>query len=170
MSPERVAFLGSPQGMRAGRARDILAAVDDHRDAEGVRVVSETIHGACLCGEIRFEVREPEGMGFCHCTRCQRWSGGPGLPEVEVAATNFKVTRGRELMKHYDEEGFSGFCFCGNCGSSLYAAGGEKYYVCAGVLQDVKLEPTYHMMVAYKAPWDEISGTAPQFPEFPPDT
>jgi hypothetical protein len=131
--------------------------------------MSETIHGACLCGGITFVLRMPEGMGFCHCTRCQRWSGGPGLPEVQVAAANFEVTRGRELMRHYAEEGFSGVSFCGNCGSSLYAEGGEKYYVCAGVLQDVKLEPTYHMMVAYKAPWDEIGGTAPQFPEWPPD-
>jgi hypothetical protein len=131
--------------------------------------VSETIHGACLCGRITFDVLEPQGMGFCHCTRCQRWSGGPGLPEVEVAAANFKVTSGQELLKHYGEEGFTGVSFCSNCGSSLYAEGGEKYYVCAGVLQDVKLEPTYHMMVAYKAPWDEIAGNAPQFPEWPPD-
>ncbi len=101
--------------------------------------MSETIHGACLCGRVTFYVLEPEGMGFCHCTRCQRWSGGSGLPEVEVAAANFKVTSGQELLKHYGEEGFSGVCFCSNCGSSLYAEGGEKYYVCAGVLQDVKL-------------------------------
>ena len=131
--------------------------------------MSETIYGACLCGGITLEVHEPEGMGFCHCTRCQRWSGGPGLPEVEVAATNFKVTKGQELVRHFSEEGFTGVYFCGNCGSSLYAESGEKYYVCAGVLQDVKLEPTYHMMVAYKAPWDVISDTAPQFPEWPPD-
>ena len=131
--------------------------------------MSETIYGACLCGGITFEVHEPEGMGFCHCTRCQRWSGGPGLPEVEVAATNFEVTRGQELVRHFGEEGFTGVYFCGNCGSSLYAESGEKYYVCAGVLQNVKLEPTYHMMVAYKAPWDVISDTVPQFPEWPPN-
>lgn len=131
--------------------------------------MSETIHGACLCGQITFDVHEPEAMGFCHCTRCQRWSGGPGLAEVEVEATNFEVTAGRELMKHYAEEGFTGFCFCSNCGSSLYGDGGEKLYVCAGTLQDVKLEPAYHMMVAYKAPWHEIGGDAPQYPEFPPE-
>ena len=131
--------------------------------------MSDTMYGACLCGGITFEVHEPEGMGFCHCTRCQRWSGGPGLPEVEVAATNFKVTKGQELVRHFSEEGFTGVSFCGNCGSSLYAESGEKYSVCAGVLQDVKLEPTYHMMVAFKAPWDVISDTAPQFPEWPPD-
>ena len=38
----------------------------------------------------------------------------------------------------------------------------------AGVLQDVKLKPAWHIQVAYKEPWDEISGDAPQFSELPP--
>jgi len=113
-------------------------------------------------------VHEPEAMGFCHCTRCQRWSGGAGLAEIEVEGSNFEVTGGQELVKHFTQEGFSGFGFCSNCGSSLYAFGEGKYYVCAGTLHDVKLQPQYHMMVAYKAPWDEISGDAPQHPDFPP--
>jgi len=131
--------------------------------------MSETLHGACLCGQVTFDVHEPEAMGFCHCTRCQRWSGGAGLTEIEVAAANFEVTGGREQIKQFTEEGFSGVGFCSNCGSSLYAFGDGKVYVSAGTLQDVKLEPSYHMMVAYKAPWDVISGDAPQYPEFPPE-
>ena len=131
--------------------------------------MSETIHGACLCEQVTFDVHEPEAMSFCHCTRCQRWSGGAGLAEVEVEGPNFEVTAGQELIKHFTQEGFSGVGFCSNCGSSLYAFGDGKYYVCAGTLQDLKLQPQYHMMVAYKAPWDEISGDAPQHPEFPPE-
>ena len=130
--------------------------------------MSETIHGACLCEQVTFDVHEPEAMGFCHCTRCQRWSGGAGLAEIEVEGSNFEVTGGQELVKHFTQEGFSGFGFCSNCGSSLYAFGEGKYYVCAGTLHDVKLQPQYNMMVAYKAPWDEISGDAPQHPDFPP--
>ena len=131
--------------------------------------MSETLHGACLCGQVTFDVHESAAMGYCHCTRCQRWSGGAGLVEIEVEATNFEVTAGQELVRQYTEEGFSGVGFCSNCGSSLYAFGDGKVYVSAGTLQDVKLEPSYHMMVAYKAPWDVISGDAPQYPEFPPE-
>jgi len=130
--------------------------------------MSETLHGACLCGQVTFDVHEPGAMGFCHCTRCQRWSGGPGLPEVEVDGANFEVTAGQELIRHFTEEGFSGVGFCSSCGSSLYAFGDGKYYVSAGTLRGLELEPEYHMMVAYKAPWDVISGDAPQFPESPP--
>jgi hypothetical protein len=131
--------------------------------------MSKTVHGACLCGQVTFDVHELGAMGFCHCTRCQRWSGGAGLPEIEVDASSFEVTAGQELITHFAEEGFSGFGFCDSCGSSLYAFGGGKFYVSAGTLEDVAFEPEYHMMVAYKAPWDVITGDAPQYPEFPPE-
>jgi hypothetical protein len=134
--------------------------------------VSETIHGACLCGQVTFDVHEAEGViGFCHCTLCQRWSGGAGTASIEVEGTNFEVTAGQELIKHFTQEGrgFAGVGFCSNCGSSLYAYGDGKYYVGAGTLQDLELKPQYHMMVAHKAPWDEIGGDAPQYPEFPPE-
>ena len=37
--------------------------------------MSKTLNGACLCGGVEYEVTDPEGMGVCHCTRCQRWTG-----------------------------------------------------------------------------------------------
>lgn len=131
--------------------------------------MSETLHGACLCGKLTFEVHEPEVMGACHCTRCRRWSGGPGTTVVVAAAQNFRVTQGQELMKRYHEEGFADRNFCGTCGSHVYTDGGEKYYVSAGVLRDLKMKVAFHIQVANKEPWDEIAGTAPQFPEWPPE-
>ena len=133
--------------------------------------MSETIHGTCLCEQVTFDVREPEEMGFCHCTRCQRWTGAGSSVSVQVEGANFQVTAGQELIKHFTQEGFSGVAFCSNCGSSLYAFvdGGGKYYVSAGTLPGLKLQPQYHMMVAYKGPWDEIGDDAPQYLEFPPD-
>jgi hypothetical protein len=130
--------------------------------------MSELVHGACLCGKVKFDVHEPQAMGVCHCTRCQRWTGGPGSTVLVVAAKNFKVTQGQESMKRYHEENFADRYFCGHCGSGIYADGREKYYVGAGVLRDVKLHPSFHIQVAYKAPWDQIAGSAPQFPEWPP--
>ena len=130
--------------------------------------MSETLHGACLCGQVAFDVHEPETMGSCHCTRCQRWTGAQGVTVVVAAAKNFKVTKGQDLLKRYQGEPFADRYFCSNCGSNIYGDGGERYHVGAGVLQDVQLEPAWHVQVAYKAPWDEISGNAPQFPEWPP--
>lgn len=130
--------------------------------------MSEVIHGACLCGGVAYDVREPQVMAVCHCTRCQRWTGGPGNPVVVAAADNVRVTKGQDLLKQYHEDGFGDRYFCSHCGSSVYADAGEQYYVSAGGLQEVKLRPAFHMQVANKAAWDEISGEAPQFPEWPP--
>lgn len=34
--------------------------------------------GSCFCETVKIEVDgEPEGMGYCHCTSCRTWSGGP---------------------------------------------------------------------------------------------
>lgn len=130
--------------------------------------MSEVLHGACLCGKVTFDVHRPEVMGACHCTRCTRWSGGAGTTVVVVDAKNFEVTGGRDLLKRYHEETFADRYFCGNCGSGIYTDGGDKYYVGAGVLKDVDMKVAFHIEVAYKAPWDEIAGSAPQFPEYPP--
>lgn len=132
-------------------------------------VMSEVIHGACLCGAIAFELQASRqygpgrAMGICHCTRCQRWSGASGLPFVVVAPEQFKVSSGQELIAHYRDEGSSMRAFCRRCGSSLYHDNGTSYRVGAGVLHDLKLTPTFHIHVAHKAPWDEIAGDAPQF-------
>ena len=41
--------------------------------------MAETLKGTCLCGSVAYEVNDPEAMGYCHCTRCQRWTGSsPG--------------------------------------------------------------------------------------------
>ena len=129
--------------------------------------MGEVVHGACLCGQVEFDVREPQTLGVCHCTRCRRWTGG-AAPVVVAAAENFEVTKGRDLMRHYQPEGFADRYFCGNCGSGMYVDGGEMYYLSAGVLQDLELMPAWHVQVANKEPWDEIGGNAPQFPEYPP--
>ena len=128
--------------------------------------MTETLRGACLCGGVEYELQDPEALGYCHCTRCQRWTGS-SLAGVVVAKENFKVTKGEDLVKRYESE-FAPRNFCSNCGSSLYDDLGEKYFVAAGLMRDLALDPSFHLQVAYKASWHEIGGDAPQFAENPP--
>ena len=79
-----------------------------------------------------------------------------------------KITKGKELMKTFHEEGFSDRFFCSQCGSGIYVTGSDKIYVGAGVIKDSRMMPAFHIQVAYKAPWDQIAGEAPQFAEWPP--
>lgn len=135
--------------------------------------MSEVIHGACLCGGVAFEMQASDqygpgrAMGTCHCTRCQRWSGGSGVPFVVASPEHFTVIEGQELLAYYRGEGPAARVFCRRCGSSLYQDAGTTYFVGAGVLKDLELAPAYHVHVAHKASWDEIGGDAPQFAEMP---
>jgi hypothetical protein len=105
-------------------------------------------------------------MGYCHCTRCQRWTGS-SLAGVVVAKENFRFTKGEDLVTRYESE-LAPRNFCSTCGSSLYDDLGEKYFVAAGLMSDLGLEPSFHQQVAYKASWHQIGDDAPQFAEMPP--
>jgi len=79
--------------------------------------------GSCMCGEVAYEFTgKPDTTALCHCTDCQKWSGGAYTSNVVVPTDAFKVTKG--AAKTYDAVGDSGkinkHFFCGNCGSSLY--------------------------------------------------
>ena len=76
-----------------------------------------------MCGEIAYEYTgEPQVTALCHCTDCQKWSGGAYTSNVVVPRSDFKITKGSP--KNYNVKGDSGkmnnHWFCGTCGSSLY--------------------------------------------------
>src|SRR6201999_605727 len=106
---------------------------------EGV-AMTEVLKGTCLCGGVEYEVRDPLALGYCHCSRCQRWTGS-SLAGVVVAAENFRFTRGEELVKTYESE-LAPRNFCSNCGSSLYDDLGAVYFVAAGLMPDLDLVPS----------------------------
>ena len=128
--------------------------------------MTEALKGMCLCGGVEYEVQDPEALGYCHCTRCQRWTGS-SLAGVVVAPENFRFTKGEELVKRYESD-LAPRNFCSNCGSSLYDDLGAKYFVAAGLMGDLELTPSFHQQVAYKASWHAIGDDAQQFAEMPP--
>ena len=65
--------------------------------------MTETLKGACLCDGVEYEVVDPEALGYCHCTRCQRWTGS-SLAGVVVPKENFRFTKGEDLVKTYTSE------------------------------------------------------------------
>jgi hypothetical protein len=127
--------------------------------------MSASLKGACLCGGVEYEVQEPASMGVCHCTRCQRWTGS-SLTGVVVDRNNFQITKGADLVARYESE-FAPRNFCSHCGSSLYDDLGENYFVAAGLMRELDLTPSFHLQVAFKAPWEAIGDDATQYAEAP---
>ncbi len=53
------------------------------------------ISGGCLCGAVRFRVTaKPVAAYYCHCTMCQKNSGGPFMPSATVPIEAFAFTKG----------------------------------------------------------------------------
>jgi len=128
------------------------------------------VHGRCLCEGVKFEIdADPMMMGTCHCTRCQRRSGGSGITAIAYPPGSVSYTQGEELVSTYDIDAESKRRFCSRCGTPMPAAVEKFDIVQAGLLQeDPGIRPQMHMMVDFKASWDEIHDDLPQFAEYPP--
>lgn len=82
------------------------------------------IDGNCHCGAISYEAEaDTEKVGICHCTDCQKFSGGPFRIGVAVPEKNFVLLSGEP--KTYIKTAESGRkraqIFCPNCGTHIYS-------------------------------------------------
>ena len=115
--------------------------------------------GRCLCGAISYTLKsEPTMMAVCHCTHCQRQSGGVFSTNIMIAEADY--TQSGET-KVYRDKGDSGQAvwrhFCGECGSPILSKVGAMpgmVIVKAGTLNDWSgLAPTIEVYTDHAAPW-----------------
>lgn len=79
-----------------------------------------TYSGSCFCGAVRLEVSgEPEGMGYCHCSSCRSWSGGPVNAFSLWKPETVKVTAGQEHLATFAKTAMSERQYCAKCGGHL---------------------------------------------------
>jgi len=128
------------------------------------------VHGRCMCEGIKFEISaEPMMMGTCHCTRCQRRSGGAGITAIAYPPGSVNYTAGEDLITVYEIDEDAKRRFCSRCGTPMPGEAENFAIVQAGLLEeDPGVRPQFHMMVDHKASWDEIHDELPQFGEYPP--
>jgi hypothetical protein len=76
--------------------------------------------GQCFCGAVRLEASgEPEAMGYCHCTSCRSWSGGPVNAFSLWKPEAVRVTAGGEHVATFQKTPFSRRQYCAKCGGHL---------------------------------------------------
>jgi hypothetical protein len=57
------------------------------------------MEGSCRCGQARFRVsRPPLFTAICHCTGCQKMTGGAYSTSVAVPIDGFTVTEGQTVI------------------------------------------------------------------------
>jgi hypothetical protein len=109
---------------------------------------------------VQFEVDEPLlGAGYCHCTRCQRRTGGASSAQAHVAPGALRIVLGEEALRTWWPEGGFAKLFCGTCGSSMFShdGHGEHWSVRLGVFDgDPGVRPTYHQRLESAAPWEPV--------------
>jgi hypothetical protein len=76
--------------------------------------------GSCFCGAVKIEVTgQPEAMGYCHCTSCRTWSGGPLNAFTLWKPGAVRVTSGAEHVSTYHKTEMSQRKYCAKCGGHL---------------------------------------------------
>jgi len=92
--------------------------------------------GHCLCGAVRITGRLPEtGFEACHCTQCQRWTGGG--PYFAIRIDDLTV-EGAESVAVYHASELAERAHCARCGSPLWwrMQGRPVRTVALGLLDD----------------------------------
>jgi hypothetical protein len=82
--------------------------------------VAATHTGSCFCGAVEIEVAGvPEEMGFCHCSSCRSYSGGPVSAFILWKSENVKVTKGADFLGRFKKTEMSDRQFCTKCGGHI---------------------------------------------------
>lgn len=130
--------------------------------------------GSCLCGAIRFAIDVPVAeLRACHCTNCQKASGGAGTVNAMLPSSAFRITQG--TPKKYSAVADSGRLphryFCGDCGSPLYSQrdlARETVSVRAGAFDNAPEQRiTLHIWTKSARHWDRIDPAVKQHPGQP---
>lgn len=118
------------------------------------------VSGSCHCGAIAYEAEvDPEMVGICHCTDCQRLSGSPYRVTLPTPAENFRLLRGHP--KVYIKTADSGMpcaqAFCADCGTPLYASAPQNPPTISlrwgSIKQRAQLPPQRQIWCASAAPF-----------------
>lgn len=122
------------------------------------------VRGECGCGAVQFEARAKlHDVVWCHCSKCQRWHGGPGpytwLPRAALHFTKQDGLTWWRASKTVQRG------FCKHCGSSLFWSDAQYpvISIAAGALvAPTGLKSASHIYVGSKPDWYVIKDGLPK--------
>lgn len=83
------------------------------------------VTGACHCQNIKYAAEiDPDKVGICHCTDCQRLSGSAFRTIALTDSSGFRLITGKlsEYLKTAENGNKRIQTFCPKCGSPIYSA------------------------------------------------
>lgn len=120
--------------------------------------------GSCLCGEITYEFEgDPIATAVCHCSHCQRQSGGAFSVNLLMQKSQLTVSGPIKTFEDRGEHGDAVYVyrrFCGNCGSPIVSEllePPEMVAVKAGTLDDHSaVTPQVQAWCLHKQNWVDL--------------
>lgn len=132
-------------------------------------MIGEPIAGSCLCGRCTYSATaEPIDVRVCHCTLCQRATGGPFFARVRVPRDKVSIA-GPVGWHHSSPEVRRGFCK--QCGTMLFSerASANTIGFSMGSLDNPdRFSPADHIWVSRRQAWFALPDDLPCYDEFPP--
>lgn len=128
-----------------------------------------TLRGGCLCGAVRYELREAMMTGHCYCEDCRRSSGTGHCTHVVAPDSAFSLSG---TVSGYERAANSGNMvtrhFCPACGSPVYSTNAAMpglAFIRASSLDDpAAVTPQMSVFVSRAPAWDAIDPALPAFP------
>jgi hypothetical protein len=76
--------------------------------------------GTCFCGAVELVVSgDAAGAGYCHCSSCRSWSGGPVNAFTLWKTDQVKVTKGADQLAEFHRNPNSLRQWCKTCGGHV---------------------------------------------------
>ena len=126
------------------------------------------IKGACLCGQVQYQVNGPlRAVVNRHCVQCRKTSGH--FVAATSAARDHVTMTGDVSWYHASQTARRGFC--GTCGSSLFWDGpGANISIHAGTLDDATgLQSAGHIFCDDKGDYYDLTDDLPKAGGYDPD-
>jgi hypothetical protein len=132
------------------------------------------MHGHCTCSRIRYRLTDrPLFTHACHCTWCQRETGGPHAVNALIETDRIEVLAGSPVEVPTPSNSGRGQVMirCPDCHVALwshYAGAGRAFaFVRTGTLdQPAGCPPDIHIFTATKLPWYVLPQGVPAVPEY----
>lgn len=125
----------------------------------------EEFGGGCFCGAVRIRVvGPPNGVVYCHCDDCRRWSGAPVT--VFAGCSTEQVRMLGDEPEVYDSSPGTRRSFCGSCGTSFSYEDERlpgEIYLAIGILDEPeRFEPQRHSWFSRRMDWLQIEDELPR--------
>jgi len=125
--------------------------------------------GGCRCGKLRFRTPWPPMLTMaCHCTGCQKMTGGPYSVSAMVTGDAFEVTAGKPVIGGLKGDEID-HMFCPDCMSWVFTRvmDGAFINMRATMLDDTSgTEPFIQSYTCEKLTWVELN-TPHSYEKFP---